>query len=124
MAITRDDRTALALAGVLTSSGVLHFVRPAPFVSIVPRSLPHPKALVAASGVAELACAALLVRRPTRRIAGLLTAATFVAVFPANVSMALRSGRRPPWYRVIAWLRLPGQLPLVAWALRVAEAAR
>ena len=79
---------------------------------------------MAASGVAELTCAALLARRSTRRIAGLLTAATFVAVFPANVSMALRSGRRPPWYRVIAWLRLPGQLPLVVWALRVAGVGR
>ncbi len=124
MAITHDDRSAFALAGLLTTTGVLHFVRPAPFVAIVPRSLPHPKALVAASGVAELACAALLSRRSSRQLAGLLTAATFVAVFPANVSMALRSGRRPPWYRVVAWLRLPGQLPLVMWALRVAGTGR
>jgi hypothetical protein len=38
--------------------------------------------------------------------------------------MALRSGRRPPWYRLIAWGRLPLQIPLVLWALRVGREGR
>ncbi len=100
---------------------MLHFSHPAPFVSIVPRSLPQPELLVALSGVAELTCAALIAHPRTRRIGGLGAAALFAAVFPANVSMALRSTRRPRWYRVVVWARLPLQVPLVAWAWQVSK---
>ena len=112
-------RIRLFLIVLLTSSGVLHFVRPAPFVAIVPRSLPHPKELVAISGAAELLCAGMLAHPSARRRGGPASAALFAAVFPANVSMALRSGSRPWWFRVIAWARLPLQVPLIVGALWV-----
>lgn len=117
----RTSRRArsLGLAALLTTTGSLHFVVPAPFVAIVPRRLPYREELVAASGVAEVAAAMLLVVPRTRSLGGLLAAATFVAVFPANVSMALRSGRRPAWYRAAVWARLPLQVPLVLGALSV-----
>lgn len=113
------SRIRIFLIAILTTSGVLHFVRPRPFVSIVPRALPRKKELVAISGAAELACAGMLAYPAARGIGGPITAALFAAVFPANVSMALRSGARPPWYRAVLWLRLPLQIPLVLWALRV-----
>lgn len=116
----------VALAALLGVAGVAHFAAPAPFERIVPRSLGDPGPWVAASGVAELACAAGLLPRATRRWAGLASAALFAAVYPANVTMAvqaLRSERAPGWYRAVALGRLPLQLPLVAWALRVASAA-
>lgn len=109
------------LAATLAVPGVLHFAHPAPFVGIVPRSLPQPELLVAVSGVAELVCAALVAHPRTRHVGGLAAAALFAAVFPANVSMALRSARRPLWYRAVVWARLPLQLPLIAWARRVSE---
>ncbi len=109
------------LTATLAVPGVLHFTHPAPFVAIVPRSLPEPELLVALSGAAELACAALVAHPRTRRVGGLAAAALFAAVFPANVSMALRSRRRPAWYRAAVWARLPVQLPLIAFALRVAK---
>jgi len=115
-------RIRLFLIVLLTSSGVLHFLRPAPFVAIVPRSLPHPDELVAISGAAELLCAGLLAYPSGRRWGGAASAALFAAVFPANVSMALRSGSRPWWFRVIAWVRLPLQIPLIVGALRVGRA--
>ena len=115
-------RIRLFLIVLLTSSGVLHFVRPAPFVATVPRSLPHPEELVAISGAAELLCAGLLAHPSARRFGGPASAALFAAVFPANVSMALRSGSRPWWFRVIAWARLPVQIPLIVGALRVSRA--
>jgi uncharacterized membrane protein len=120
----RNMRPIVPVAGLtatLAVPGVLHFAHPAPFVAIVPRSLPRPELLVALSGVAELACAALVASPRTRRAGGLAAAALFAAVFPANVSMALRSRRRPRWYRVVAWARLPLQIPLVGWALRVSK---
>lgn len=108
-------RTAFLIA-LLGGSGVLHFVRPAPFVAIVPTSLPAPLQLVYASGAVELLSAGLLASPRTRALGGSLSAALLVGVFPANVSMALRSGHRPALYRAIAWLRLPLQVPLVKWA--------
>src|SRR5689334_21125511 len=61
------------LAGMFATSGVLHFVNPEPFEKIIPAPLQdYKKELVQISGVAELACAALLVTPPTRRLGGLL----------------------------------------------------
>ncbi|MGQ7297716.1 DoxX family protein [Quadrisphaera sp. KR29] len=116
----------LALAALLGTAGVAHLAAPGPFERIVPRALGRPGPWVAASGVAELACAAGLLPAASRRWAGLASAALLVAVFPANATMAvqaLRSERAPRWYRAAALARLPLQLPLVAWALRVAGAA-
>jgi len=79
---------------------------------------------VAISGVAELACAGMLAHPATRKFGGPIPAALFAAVFPANVSMALRSGRKPPWYQVMSWARLPLQIPLVLGALRVGRERR
>ena len=109
---------ALSLAGVFASSGVLHFAKPGPYRAMVPRSLPAPGFLVAASGVAELTCAGLLLFPVTRRTGGLASAALLVAVFPANVGMAVHSRRRPAWYQAMTWARLPLQIPMVQAALR------
>ncbi|GII98477.1 putative membrane protein [Sediminihabitans luteus] len=124
----RDSRPlpALALAGALTATGVLHLVRPRTFEPLIPRRLGSPRAWVLGSGVAELACAAAVAAPATRRAGGLATAALFVAVFPGNVTMALAShpGARSWAMRpAVAWGRLPFQVPLVAWALRVARTA-
>ena len=110
---------ALGLAALLTVTGTLHFAVPAPFIAIVPTRLPHKAGLVAVSGIAELVSATLLAGPRTRSIGGLVAAAILVAVFPANISMALRSSGRRPVYRIVAWARLPLQVPLVAWALSV-----
>jgi uncharacterized membrane protein len=88
-------------------------------VAIVPRRFPHKAELVAVSGVAELVCAGLLAHPAGRAVGGPASAALFAAVFPANVSMALRSGSRPLWFRAVAWARLPLQIPLIIWSLRV-----
>lgn len=117
--------SAWALSALLGASGVLHFVAPRPYEAIVPRSLGAPGPWVRGSGVVELACAAAVVAAPTRRWGALASAALLVAVFPANVRMALDSGR--PGRRglagnpVLAWGRLPLQVPLVLWALDVAR---
>jgi uncharacterized membrane protein len=73
------------------TSGVLHMIKPAGFVAIVPASFPSPLLLVYVSGVAELAGAVgLQVPWPgLRRWASFGLMALFVAVFPANVNMAL-----------------------------------
>ncbi|MTD13162.1 hypothetical protein GIS00_04275 [Nakamurella sp. YIM 132087] len=111
------------LIGIFTVSGTLHFLRPGPFVAIVPKRLPAKKELVLVSGGVELVCAGLLAVPRTRPAGGVLSAGLLAGVFPANVSMALRSKRKPAWYRVAVWARLPLQIPLIAWALRAGRGA-
>lgn len=113
------------LALLLAASGVLHFVTPKPFESIVPRVLGNPKPWVQVSGVAELLCAAGLAGAATRRPAALASAALFVAVYPANLDMtarALRSPRASVARKAVLVGRLPLQIPLVVRALRLARA--
>ena len=105
------------LIALLGASGVLHFLRPAPFVAMVPKALPRKKELVYLSGAAELVGAAMMAVPGTRRLGGVLSAGLLIGVFPANVSMAMGSSKKAPWYRAIVWGRLPLQVPLVAWAL-------
>ena len=113
------------LAGIFLVSGVLHFVAPKPYASIVPKALPYKTELVHVSGAMEIGCAALLVRPRTRRLGGLLSFGLLLAVFPANVQMALdgwRSPKAPGWYKIGLLLRLPLQIPPLRWALAAARA--
>jgi uncharacterized membrane protein len=116
---------ALALGGLLSLTGVTHFARPRPFDRIMPRSLPgDPRAWTYASGVAELAVAAAVLHPRTRRLGGLAAAGLFAAVFPANVRMAMDWRHASPARQAIAYGRLPLQVPLILWGLRVARTGR
>ena len=119
------SRDALALAGLLTLTGVLHFARPRPFDRIMPRSLPgSPRTWTYVSGAAELAVAAAVGHPRTRRLGGLAAAGLFAAVFPANVQMAIDWRHAAPLPRALAYGRLPLQVPLVWWGLSIARRAR
>jgi uncharacterized membrane protein len=119
---------ASALAGLLAFTGTTHFLSPAPFDRIVPTRLPGTaRGWTYASGAAELAMAAALASPGSRASGGFAAAALFVAVFPANVKMAvdtLRDERASPALKAAVTVRLPLQVPLVAWALRVSREAR
>jgi uncharacterized membrane protein len=120
-------RAARWLAAFIGGAGVMHFVRPDLFDPIVPRWLPgDARVWTQASGVAELASGVLVAIPRTRRIGGWLAAATFVGVFPANVQAAIDGGMphvSPPFdSQAAAIVRLPMQIPLVWWAVRVARA--
>ncbi|MGH3768536.1 MAG: DoxX family protein [Pseudonocardiaceae bacterium] len=116
----RRPTAAAGLVALLTSTGVLHFAAPAQFDSIVPEQLPGTaRTWTHLSGAAELVIAVLIAIPRTRRPGGLLAALLFVAVFPANVKMAIDWSTRPVWLRALAYGRLPLQIPLVLWALLV-----
>jgi uncharacterized membrane protein len=122
--VARDESTALGLAALLGFAGVSHFVNPGFFDEIVPHALPgSPRSWTYVSGVAELACAVAVARRSTRRAGGLAAALVFVAVFPANIQMAVDWRSRPARDQAAAYGRLPLQIPLVLWALRVSRNA-
>ncbi len=117
--------SARNLVTLLGSAGVLHFVAPRPFDQIVPQGLPGgPRTWTYLSGVAELACAAAVAAPRTRRLGALASAGLFAAVFPANVKMAIDWRDRPAPLRTVAYARLPLQIPLVLWALKVARDAK
>ncbi len=106
------------LAGPLfVLAGVLHFVAPKVYVRIVPPYLPAPEALVYASGLAEIAGGVGLSVPRWRRPGGWWTIATLLAVFPANLHMALHPADYPkiPGGRVSLYARLPLQAVFIAW---------
>ncbi len=120
----KRPRSAVAMAVLLAGAGVTHFAAPAFYDPLVPAQLPGPARFwVQASGVAELGVAALVAVPRTRRFGGLAAAALFVAVFPANVKMAVDWSSRSPRERAIAYGRLPLQIPLVLWARKVRREA-
>ena len=108
-------------------SGVIHLVKPAVSEPIIPKPLRgKARELVVASGVAELACAAGLLRESTRPAAGLASAAVLLAVWPANAQMSVDLWRRAVRKKdaksavafVVSVARLPLQVPLIKAALR------
>ena len=114
----RTPLAAVVTGAAFTAVGVLHFVAPAAFQSIVPPWVPHPAAAVAVSGIAEIAGGLGLLSPRTRRAAAYGLLALLVAVYPANVHMALNAER----YGIPAWVlfaRLPLQplLALLVWSL-------
>lgn len=119
--VTPSDLSARALAALLVGMGMLHLVTPAPFERLVPRWLGSPHAWVVATGLAEIASGAALLPAATRRVGAWAAAATLVVVFPGNVQMAVDAGGPTTPAAAALWLRLPLQVPLVAWALRCAR---
>lgn len=114
-------RTSFGLAFAL--AGALHFVIPAAYRAIVPSYLPHPAALVAISGAAEIAGGLGLLVPRLRRAAGIGLVLLLVAVFPANVEMLrqARASGASGWAQGALWLRLPVQAVLLYWAWRLSR---
>ena len=108
------------MAALLLGSGVLHFVIPKPYDTIVPAELPGSQRFYTyASGVAELASGALLLSPRTRKFGALSAVALFLAVFPANVNMVRLSREKPLFMRLGAIARLPLQIPMITGALKI-----
>ena len=110
-------RFLLYLMAVLyIAAGVNHFWHTAMYQSIMPPYLPWPLQLVYISGVFEILFGLLLLPKPTRRLAAAGIIFLLVAVFPANVQMAVNYAREHNPHLWVAILRLPLQGVLVWWA--------
>ena len=113
-------KVALATAAILyIGAGALHFRHPEPYVKIVPPFIPWPLTMVYLSGAAEIAGGLGLLAPPLRRLAAWGLAALLIAVFPANIYMAVAHVQvtqhpLPDW---TLWARLPLQLLLIWWVL-------
>jgi uncharacterized membrane protein len=113
----RRRRLRGVLAAIMVAIGVLHFAMPAPFVSIVPASLPVPFVLVMVSGFFEILGGVGLLIPRVRLAASYGLVLLYLAVFPANINMAVHPelGRGIPEWALYA--RLPLQVVFIAWAL-------
>lgn len=116
-------RTAFGIFFV--AAGLLHLVAPGAYLGIMPPLLPHPRALIYVSGVAEILGGIGLMVPATRRAAGIGLIVLLAAVFPANIQMLLNWRERGTswWAELILWLRLPLQLLFIWWAWRLSRAA-
>ncbi len=107
-------------------AGTLHFVRPRPFEAIVPPFVPYPELAVQVSGVAEILGGAAIISPRTRGFARWWLIALLVAVYPANIHIALHPDQIrgleetgiPAWAH---WVRLPLQPLMVWWIWRTTQ---
>lgn len=105
------------LLGLLfVAAGVNHFLRPDFYVAIMPPYLPWHLPLVYLSGAAEAALGALLLVPRFQAAAAWGLVALLLAVFPANVHMAVNPHLFPAFNPALLWARLPLQGVLIAWA--------
>ncbi len=104
------------LALFFIAAGINHFWHTPFYVAMMPPYLPAPLALVYLSGVAEIALGALLLFSRWQVIAGWGLIALSIAVFPANVHMALNPDLFSQFSPTGLWLRLPLQAVVIAWA--------
>ncbi|MGI8965178.1 MAG: DoxX family protein, partial [Limisphaerales bacterium] len=95
-------------------AGANHFINPKPYLAMMPSYLPCPAELVWISGVAEMLGGLGVLFPQTRVVAGWGLIALLVAVFPANLHVAIHGwpeANVPQW---VLWLRLPLQ-PILVW---------
>jgi uncharacterized membrane protein len=110
-------RRRLPLALFFLGAGIMHFVKPGAYEATVPDPLPGHREIVYVSGVAEIAGALAVL---PDRSAGWWLIALLIAVFPANVNMAVNSERFRKVPEPLLWVRLPLQALLIGWVWRVA----
>lgn len=118
------NRSRLALAAFFTYTGTMHFFKPRFFEAIVPPAIASAKQeVVAISGAAEIAGALAVLHPASRRLGRLWLLGLLLAVFPANIHMAVNPEqikgldlrKLPRW---ALWARLPLQPLAMIWVWR------
>ena len=121
------------MAILLIVTGVGHFIFPKPLDSIVPTFLPgNPRAWTYLSGVAEVMIALALLAplsmkvgtTPIRLIGAYAALLLFVAVYPANIKMAIDWRHRSMPSPLLAYARLPLQVGLFYWSWSIIKSLK
>lgn len=111
----------IIIATFFLAGGIGHFVAIDFFVSVMPDYLGYHRELVIISGVFEILGGMGILIPKTRLLAGYGLMALIVAVYPANIHMALHPERYPDMTTMFLYLRLPFQfifLWFVWWAIK------
>jgi len=104
------------LAAVFILAGANHFRDPEFYLRIMPPYLPWPSALHLIAGGFEVMLGVMLLIRRFQRLAAWGLIALLIAVYPANIHMAMNPHLYPDLPAVLYWIRLPFQVVLIAWA--------
>src|SRR5699024_6075613 len=103
-------------SAILLGAGVLHFFKEKSFRRIIPTIFLFRKAADLITGVFEIIFSSLLWVKKRQHITSKLLAFFMIAIFPANIYMAIKRiplqgrGKANPW---LVWLRLPLQFSLI-----------
>lgn len=103
------------LAAFFVVAGANHFLNPAMYLSMMPPWLPAPELLNQVSGAAEIAGGIGILIPLTRRAAAIGLILLLLAVFPANLHVALNGWPGTDIPRWVLFARLPFQLLFIAW---------
>lgn len=106
----------LALGAFFVVAGANHFVNPDFYVGMMPPYLPAHLGLVYLSGVFEILGGILVLVPRTRVLAGWGLIALLLAIFPANIHMAVSPELFPDMSTGLLYARLPFQAVFIGWA--------
>ncbi len=97
-------------------AGINHFLKPEFYLPMMPPYIPAHELMVILSGIAEIVLGLLLFIPRFSRLAAWGMIALLVAVFPANLHMALNPELFPDVPQIGLWIRLPLQGVMIWWA--------
>ena len=101
---------------VFVLAGINHFLNPDFYLKIMPPYLPWHLFLVYLSGIFEIILGALLLIPKFSPLAAWGLIGLLIAVFPANIYMAMNTALFPELNPMLIWFRLPIQFLLIVWA--------
>ena len=107
------------MAAFYILGGLNHLVNPDFYLAIMPPKLPNPEWLNVVSGLAEIVLGVFVLEPRTRVFAAWGLIALLIAVFPANLYVALENvGVEGPGSGAGAgnWVRIPFQALFIVWA--------
>jgi uncharacterized membrane protein len=104
------------LAAGFIFAGFNHFYNPDFYLRIMPPYLPWPSALHLTAGFFEVVLGVMLLIQRFQRLAAWGLIALLLAVYPANIHMAVNWRLYPDVPMVFHWIRLPLQFVLIALA--------
>jgi uncharacterized membrane protein len=104
------------LSAFFVFAGVMHFINPQFYLRIMPPYLPWHLFLVYLSGVFEIALGIMVLIPKYTRLAAWGLILLLLAVYPANIHMALNQQLYPDIPSTFHWMRLPLQFVFIAWA--------
>ncbi|MGI8468941.1 MAG: DoxX family protein [Pyrinomonadaceae bacterium] len=97
-------------------AGINHFISPNFYLRMMLPVLPLPLFLIYLSGVFEIALGILLLIPKFSRLAAWGLIALLIAVYPANIYMAMNTRLFPEFSPAAQYIRLPIQFLLIALA--------
>ncbi len=112
---TRKIVGQILCAIFFVAAGTLHFFRTTMYLQIMPSWCPFSLPIVLLTGVFEIIGGIGLIIPAVRFAAGCGLIVLLIAVFPANIHMALNSVLFPTFPAILLWLRLPLQFVFIAW---------